>query len=1467
MERGLEFNEAQKQMEEFIKEQLKIGKDAFLSTLQNLPSGIIFIDRNYEVAMANSNAFEFFGSKNVSEFALGFINNFPKYQGDGVNSIQKYKQVVDEAFEKGSVATDWLCFNQYGDLAILDVTLTKIENDEQGQNEEYLLVCVKDITPYISQNQFTDTFLAIVDASPLALNLWDENFKNVMCNKKVLEMFELSSKEDYLKNFFKFSPKYQPDGSLSKDMSAIHFELAKNVGRHKFKWMHQNLKGEEIPSEITLSKIKTFGNREYIVGFIRDLRQEFSYKSIDLDDEYYFMDIIPEKTLLTKVAELTQEWFFAYDTRTKKISFYGESARKNSTKFELEELLKFGVIHPDDIEKYNKLAWNLENDVYEPIDIRYLREDGTFNYFRWVYKSVYNKENVRVFVVGKGLDIHDQKMLEERSKLDLLTGCYNKFSAESLITEKLTDNEGKQGVIFTVDLDNFGVVNDKFGHFFGDEIIEDASQNLKNCFRDQDIIGRVGGDQFIVYVENINSMELIQRKAQAILKNIDKTYKLNGDEFRITASVGVAMITDDENDFEKLRQSADRALNSAKSLGKNEYVIFNESISKGTVKNLAKIESSEKMMGNNLDHELISAVFNLLYERNGDASAINSVMRFICHRFGVDRSYIYETFDGAKTYKNTFEFRLTESEKVESLDNIPVEKLREIFGDGTNNGVFFVNDLTYLAKQNKAYESVVNAGIKSFAQTHIRKDGEIAFILGVDMFSSARIWSEIEVNSLQYIAKIISIILQGNHLRSEIKELTEYNKVSAYVADNTDDMVYIVDADNYDVLYLNRAAINLLGNPSDEEWKNEKCHKLLYGSDVPCSFCTNHLVNEHDFYEWTFKNPRFKKTYLMKEKIIKLKGRRAKLQISTDVTKLTSLERELKDRLEEQQLLVQGIRMLHSDDSPDDSIVKLLKLIASFYGADRASLFAVSADKTSFANTHEWFADGLKPRVEKLQAVPMSMAEKMFKAFAENNVFSIDSLGEKFDKKEQVSQVIGKVDTENLMACAIRDTKNEIIGFIGIENSELNFKKYLVLDSLSVFIADFLNKNELISMLNNLSYYDRLTGIKNRHSYRKALEEIEMLPLKSLGVAYVDVTSLSTINDAKGAAYGDEVIKRLANILSEFFGENVYRVGGDEFIVLELDMDEKCFESKIKDLKNRTFEQKDFSATIGYTWNKSFEHELSETTFNKNFSALSENKKYSSMLSGNLENEIQDGKYVVYLQPQIDFQTGEVEGAEALIRRIDANGAIQPPISFIPFYEKEGIISKIDLCVLDTVCKKLSELKAEGVGHQIKISVNCSRVTLIEDDIVQKFCDICSKYDVDRSHIIVEITETISGSCDNILSKIIASFSDAGFGISLDDFGSGYSNLSALKASDFDELKIDMSLTAEVHTDEKSKTLTNVALNICQELEDLVSVAEGIETKEQFDVLKEMGCHRGQGYYFDKPMPIDTFVNKFLITQ
>ena len=243
--------------------------------------------------------------------------------------------------------------------------------------------------------------------------------------------------------------------------------------------------------------------------------------------------------------------------------------------------------------------------------------------------------------------------------------------------------------------------------------------------------------------------------------------------------------------------------------------------------------------------------------------------------------------------------------------------------------------------------------------------------------------------------------------------------------------------------------------------------------------------------------------------------------------------------------------------------------------------------------------------------------------------------------------------------------------------------------------------------------------------------------------------------------------------------------------------------------------------------------------------------------------EIAEGRFKVYLQPKINLQTGLIEGAEALVRKIDEQGVIISPDNFIPDYEENGLINYIDIFVLKTVCRMLKDWRERG-GRVFKVSVNVSRVTLIAEDTIKNGVAICKKYGIDPCLIDVEITESFGLLEKELLVDLIKRMHEAGFSISMDDFGTSFSNLELLSQVHFDTVKFDKSLTDSIVDNPKTQILFKAAVSMCREFGDTLTLAEGIENEEQLKVLQKLGCQLGQGYYFARPLPEDEFWERYI---
>ncbi len=700
----------------------------------------------------------------------------------------------------------------------------------------------------------------------------------------------------------------------------------------------------------------------------------------------------------------------------------------------------------------------------------------------------------------------------------------------------------------------------------------------------------------------------------------------------------------------------------------------------------------------------------------------------------------------------------------------------------------------------------------------------------------------------------------------------KYEEMSVYVVNEVTDTVYISDLEDYSLYYLNKSALNLLGNPEEHEWRGKKCYKLLQGKDSPCEFCTNNILSLDKFYEWEYYNPIFNKYYSLKDKLIKLGEKDVRLEIATDVTTKLLLQQDLKRRLDEQKTLNECVEALHSNVPANDAMNNLLDLVLEYYKANRAYIFEISKTGEFIDNTYERCKEGITSEIDTLVNIPIENGKLWFEKFETVGEFYIDSVSEQLDPNSHEYEILNRQNISSIICAPLYDFQNIAMGFVGVDDPQINIANTNLIHLVSKSISDFIEKDRLFNKLRDLSFIDNMTGLKNRHSYNLKLAEFEISEPPTLGVAYIDINGMKEINDTKGHRFGDGVIVSLAKMLDEIFSEQGYRVSGDEFIVLCENIEENDFEEKISVLKGKINGEKYLKASIGYSWSVqgdgvSKQVELADSLMymeKQQAHGYDIQNKYTTMLSQNLEREIAENRYVVFLQPQINLQSGKIASAEALIRRLDSSGQIQPPLTFVPFYEKEGIISKIDIFVFEEICKVLKKWNENGKKCNIKLAANFSRITVAEKGIIETLCKICEKHSVSPSSIIIEITEAIGLIDTTLLSEIIRGFSKAGFSLSLDDFGSGQSNLAIMTTSDFDEVKIDMSLVKELASNEKSRIITKLAIDICNELNDLDSVAEGIETKEQCEILKQMNCKKGQGYYFDKPLPIEQFEEKYI---
>jgi len=257
---------------------------------------------------------------------------------------------------------------------------------------------------------------------------------------------------------------------------------------------------------------------------------------------------------------------------------------------------------------------------------------------------------------------------------------------------------------------------------------------------------------------------------------------------------------------------------------------------------------------------------------------------------------------------------------------------------------------------------------------------------------------------------------------------------------------------------------------------------------------------------------------------------------------------------------------------------------------------------------------------------------------------------------------------------------------------------------------------------------------------------------------------------------------------------------------------------------------------------------------------LDQNAFFENMqLEDRFDEAIGEHQFKAYYQPKCNPKTGEIVGGEALVRWVQEDGTMLSPARFIPLFEKNGDIIKLDKYVLEETCAKIR--KWLDLGYDVSpISVNVSLLQLLDENFVEDHIKTVEKYGIPLNLIEIEFTESILAENESLLISLTKQCKKHGIKVLLDDFGSGYSSLNMLNLLPCDIVKLDKRFVDKLETDDKSKAIVLSAISLAHTLQMSVT-AEGVETKNQYDLLKEMHCDKIQGFYCAKPMPEDDYEN------
>lgn len=707
-------------------------------------------------------------------------------------------------------------------------------------------------------------------------------------------------------------------------------------------------------------------------------------------------------------------------------------------------------------------------------------------------------------------------------------------------------------------------------------------------------------------------------------------------------------------------------------------------------------------------------------------------------------------------------------------------------------------------------------------------------------------------------------------MKRDINTLSLLNEIS--------ELVYVSDPETYELLFVNQTGCQTLHL---ENYKHKKCYEILQGKTSPCEFCTNDRLCDDNFYTWEFTNPSIGRHFLLKDKIIQWRGKTARMEIAFDITERELQKQELKNMLDVQTLITNCVRMLYAVDDLDQTINAVLTQIGEFLVSDRAYVFEIKDDLMN--NTHEWTAPGISPQLEKLQQLDLSLISDWLPFFEKNDCIIIDDVEQLQKTNPAAYATLHAQEITSLIAAPIF-LDNKLAGYIGIDNydsEKIKNSSYLLL-SMSIFLSYAIRHRNHVDMLHRLSYHDLLTNALNRNAFMDVLSQFSPGQYASAGIIYIDINGMKEINDFYGHHQGDKIlITTVAKVFNLFKPDELFRIGGDEFVIITYDLTETDFYEKFNLLRNIFCEKTNlpFSIATGSCWVKS-PSDLNSLLQQADSAMYTDKKKFyygkekTSRYRHNLDDilnlanysalqeALTAGQFCIYFQPKISLDTEEFIGSEALIRYINQAGEIIAPNNFIPILEEARLIKMLDLYVFEEVCKQINIWKERKMRVK-PVSINLSRSTLSYHFLADQLLALITKHNIDISLLELEVTETAEVDNQLVFSQALEKLKEYGFSISIDDFGVRNASLSLFTTINFDILKLDRSLVKTLAQNQKARILIRSLAVICSDL-GIKLIAEGVETLEQLDILKELRCNEVQGYLFSKPLPLNDFENKYL---
>lgn len=1124
-------------------------------------------------------------------------------------------------------------------------------------------------------------------------------------------------------------------------------------------------------------------------------------------------------------------------------------------------LVNCGAIFPESAEEFTGAFRRLhDGEPKVSCTLKTRTEAGKILWCEIILTNIFDENGVPVRAVGvlKDVtafrlmemryenDINEEKnramKLKEKAERDLLTGLYNKITAEQLICKAIeSDLQRKHmGALFIIDLDDFKNINDQLGHAFGDAVISETASRLQSMCREDDIAGRVGGDEFMLYLKSMSDAEGVEGKVQRICDMFRHNYTSGEKQCKVSGTVGVALLPRHGTSFEELYNKADLALYEAKRLGKDQGYIFVDGL-KDTVKQTLPRAEIDQGPQKSFSKNIIEYVFRILYESRDLSLGIQGILELISQHFQFERSYIFELGEDGKCSLK-YEWHRN------SLNDIPLALKTMKPEEMMLSRMYFESKKEYILEEGAEpegfrYSAFPPAQQLSFRlQYGLRDNGRFQGFVGFDRYTLEGSLTTQERTSLQGAAQMMEIFITDKRATAR---LVASGAMLQAVSDSLHSCTYIVDPKTFLLHFVNQNARETI----PEAVPGALCYETIRDRSEPCEDCP----------------------------IVKMMQTGKK-------------ENQMEMYLDRYQLWAKN----HT------TLIQLAD--EKVYGLCNCYDFA-EYEKQDGHYTID--AEAFTDDTTLYNALMLSTDDYIYMCDMAKNLFYFpDNMVEEFGLPGQIVE-----DAIPLWASLIHEDEREAflkdIDDMISGKSNRHAQEYRAKNKAGSWIwlrcRGYLERDKdgnptlfagVVTNMGKKNKIDYISGLQNKFEFEnyvrtKLSDQPDRGTLLLLGL-----DNFKHTNDLYGWDFGDQIIREMAQEMQSLLPEKVqlYRLDGDMFGVFLCSSDgriAKEYYAAVREMckKSHAIDGKRYFCTVSAGGTV-----LQETPFS--FSALfkqaefaldyakkeGKNKLYfyDEKLMGvknrslELLNSLQvcvNQEYLgfeVYFQPQVEPTTCAVKSAEALLRWNSPEFGSVSPVEFIPLLEHSGLINRVGHWVLiqaADVCQAWRKIQPD-----FTINVNLSFLQLQDRSFLPNLTGLVNSGRICPEGLHLEITE--SSMADGRLSLLAAfqSLRGLGFRIEMDDFGTGYSSLEMLKNAPADVVKIDRAFVMDITHSDFDATFIRFIVSLCHSVNIRVCL-EGVETWEEYNLVKTMDLDLIQGFLFGKPQSCADFERNYFEEQ